>query len=236
MSAVSQMRILLLEMTKNVIRAIEMYKLAVFDLDGTILDTLEDLADALNHTLALWSYPLRTTEETRAMVGRGLRNLLKSATGLNEGDKLDAMLSELVSFYSSHSAVKTCPYPGIPEMLRELRSRGIKTAVLSNKRDEVTVSLCSHFFPDLFDVCRGERPGVPIKPSPESFLSVMEELGVGADETVYVGDSEVDITTYRNAGTDGIIVTWGFRNRADLELSGADHIADSVGELLSALT
>ena len=212
-----------------------MYKLAVFDLDGTILDTIEDLADALNHTLGLYSYPLKSLEETRAMVGRGLRNLLRSATGVSDGEKLDSMLSELVSFYSAHSAVKTRPYPGIPEMLSQLRARGIRTAVLSNKRDEVTVSLCSHFFPGLFDICRGEKPGVPIKPSPESFRSVMEELGVSAEETVYVGDSEVDITTYRNAGTDGIIVTWGFRSRADLESSGADLLIDTVDALTAAL-
>ena len=213
-----------------------MYKLAVFDLDGTILDTIEDLADALNHTLELYSYPLKSLDETRTMVGRGLRNLLRSATGASSGEKLDSMLSELVSFYSAHCAVKTRPYPGIPEMLSQLRSRGIRTAVLSNKRDEVTVSLCSHFFPGLFDVCRGERPGVPIKPSPESFRSVMEELGVTPEETVYVGDSEVDITTYGNAGTDGIIVTWGFRSRADLESSGAGLLIDTVDDLLSALT
>ena len=186
-----------------------MYKLAVFDLDGTILDTIGDLADALNHTLSLYSYQQKTTEETRSMVGRGLRNLLKSATGLSDGSKLDSMLAELVSYYSEHSAVKTHPYPGIPQMLAELRKRGIKTAVLSNKRDEVTVSLCSHFFPGCFDLCRGE--------------------------TVYVGDSEVDITTYRNAGTDGIIVTWGFRDRHDLEKAGADLLVDTVDGLLTAL-
>ena len=212
-----------------------MYKLAVFDLDGTILDTIGDLADALNHTLSLHSYPQKTPEETRSMVGRGLRNLLKSATGLSGGIKLDNMLAELISYYADHSAVKTRPYPGIAQMLSELRKRGIKTAVLSNKRDEVTVSLCSHFFPGCFDVCRGERPGVPIKPSPESFHSVMEELGAAPEETVYVGDSEVDITTYRNAGTDSIIVTWGFRSRQDLEKAGADLLVDTTDALLSLL-
>ncbi len=120
-------------------------------------------------------------------------------------------------------------------MLSELRKRGIKTAVLSNKRDEVTVSLCSHFFPGCFDVCRGEKPGMPIKPSPEPFRSVMEELGAAPEETVYVGDSEVDITTYRNAGTDGIIVTWGFRSRQDLEKAGADLLVDTTDALLSLL-
>ena len=213
-----------------------MYKLVIFDLDGTTLDTLEDLADALNHTLGVFSYPLRSFEEIRTMVGRGLRNLLKSATGLGDCDELDVMLSELMSFYSAHSAVKTKPYPGIPDVIRGLRSLGIRTAVLSNKRHEVTVSLCERFFPGLLDFCRGEIPGTPIKPDPGAVLSLMEELGVTAEETVYVGDSEVDVSTYMNAGIDGVAVTWGFRSRKDLEKAGAERFADTMSELFSALT
>ena len=123
---------------------------------------------------------------------------------------------------------------GLIEM--KLREAGIRTAVLSNKRDEVTRFLCSHFFPGLFDICRGERSGVPIKPSPESVHSIMNELGVDASDTVYIGDSEVDITTARNAGTDCFIVTWGFRSREDLERSGADRLFDDVPSLFDALT
>ena len=213
-----------------------MYKLAIFDLDGTILDTLQDLADALNHTLSAYSYPLKTVRQTQAMIGHGLRNLVRDATGSGDEVLVNEMLSELVAYYSEHSADKTAPYSGIVEMIGKLREAGIRTAVLSNKRDEVTRFLCSHFFPGLFDICRGERSGIPIKPSPESVHSIMSELGVDASDTVYIGDSEVDITTARNAGTDCFIVTWGFRSREDLVRSGADRLFDDVPSLFDALT
>lgn len=213
-----------------------MYKLVIFDLDGTILDTLDDLADALNHTLSIYSYPLKTVPETRALVGRGLRNLVRDATGSSDESLVDRMLSELVAYYSEHSADKTVPYSGIVEMIGKLRDKGIMTAVLSNKRDEVTRFLCSRFFPGLFDICRGERSGVPIKPSPESVHSLMHELGISPRDAVYIGDSEVDITTARNAGIACFIVTWGFRNREDLERSGADRLFDDVPCLLDAIT
>lgn len=213
-----------------------MYKLALFDLDGTILDTLEDLAGALNHTLSMYSYPLKTVSETRAMVGRGLRNLVRDATRSDDEALVGEMLSELVSYYSEHSAEKTVPYPGIPGMIEKLRERGIRTAVLSNKRDAVTGFLCSHYFPGLFDAAVGERSGVPIKPSPESALSLMQELGAAPGETVYIGDSEVDITTAGNAGVDCLIVTWGFRSRSDLEKAGAVRLFDDTDSLFDAIT
>ena len=213
-----------------------MYRLVIFDLDGTILDTIADLADALNHTLAQNSFPEKTLEETRSMVGRGLRNLVKDASCTSDGEMIDKLHSEMVSYYSEHSAVKTAPYPGITDMLKELRSRGIRIAVLSNKRDSVTAFLCSRFFPGLLDAVRGETPGIPMKPSPEPVLSLIDKIGVPADETVYVGDSEVDITTSRNAGIDCLTVTWGFRDRTDLEKAGADRLFDDVGSLLDAIT
>ena len=205
-----------------------MYKLAIFDLDGTILDTIGDLDSALNHTLEAFSFPVIALEKTRSLVGRGLRNLVKDASGCTDDAAISEMHSEMVSYYSAHAIEKTVPYPGIPEALARLTDEGVKMAVLSNKRDEVTVALCEHFFPGIFEVCQGEKAGVPMKPSPESVFSVMERLGCTADETVYVGDSEVDITTASNAGIGSIIVTWGFRQKADLEKAGADVLTDDV--------
>jgi len=213
-----------------------MYRFVIFDLDGTILDTLGDLADALNHTLGVFSLPLKTEQETRAMVGRGLRNLVIDAAGDAGAGRTDEILAELVSYYSVHSMDRTAPYKGIPELLAELRSRGVTLAVLSNKKDEVTASLCSHFFPGLFDIARGERSGIPIKPSPEAVFSVIEESGFSPEETLYVGDSEVDIATAGNAGIDSVIVTWGFRDRDQLESAGAGRIADTIPELLDMIT
>ena len=206
----------------------QMYKLAILDLDGTILDTIGDLASALNHTLETFSLPCITTEKTRSLVGRGLRNLVKDASGSTDEDMISKMHSEMVSYYTAHSMERTVPYPGIPEALHSLKESGVRLAVLSNKKDEVTVALCEHFFPGMFDLCQGEKAGVPIKPSPESVLSVMERLGCSPEDTVYVGDSEVDITTAANAGIDCIIVTWGFRKKEDLEKAGAKVLADDV--------
>lgn len=208
-----------------------MYRLAIFDLDGTVLNTLDDLADALNHTLREFSFPEKTVTEVRSLVGRGLRNLVRDASGSADGDAIDALHAEMVSFYSAHSAEKTAPYPGIPELLEELRSAGIRTAVLSNKKDEVTVSLCAGYFPEMFDLCQGEKDGIPMKPSPEPVLSVMEKLGCSREETVYIGDSEVDIATANNAGVACIAVTWGFRDRDVLEEAGAALIAEDPQEL-----
>ena len=205
-----------------------MYRLAIFDLDGTILDTIGDLDSALNHTLETFSLPGITTEKTRSLVGRGLRNLVKDASGSTDDERISAMHSEMVSYYSAHAMERTVPYPGIPEALDIIRKAGVRMAVLSNKKDEVTVALCEHYFPGVFELCQGEKAGVPIKPSPESVFSVMERMGCTAEETVYVGDSEVDITTASNAGIDSIIVTWGFRQKADLEKAGAPVLADDV--------
>ncbi len=208
-----------------------MYRLAIFDLDGTVLNTLDDLADALNHTLRAFSYPEKTVSEVRSLVGRGLRNLVKDASGSVDENEIDALHAEMVSFYSAHSAEKTAPYPGIPELLRELRERGMVTAVLSNKKDEVTASLCGRYFPGMFDLSQGEKSGIPIKPDPQSTHSVMEALGFSGQDTVYIGDSEVDILTAENAGVSCISVTWGFRDRDVLESAGASAVAEDPEEL-----
>ncbi len=208
------------------------YKLAVFDLDGTILDTLDDLADSVNVVLAASGYPVRTREEVRCFVGNGIRNLVRRA--LPEGvqdPEIDRVFAQMLEYYGAHCSRKTAPYPGVPELLRKLRTAGMQTAVLSNKADAAVHALCDQYFPDLFDLTMGEQPAYPRKPAPDSLLALLEMLSADLEETVYIGDSEVDVQTARNAGIDGVFVDWGFRDRDTLREAGAEWIFSEAAEL-----
>lgn len=210
-----------------------MIRLAIFDLDGTILDTLEDLADALNHALTEFGYPTRTLPEVRRFVGNGIRNLIRRAApaGTTEAE-FDRIHAAFSTYYIVHCADKTRPYDGIPELLAALRDRGIRTAVVSNKPDGAVKPLCARYFPGLFDAAVGERTGVARKPAPDSVNAVLAELGVDRSEAVYIGDSEVDIATARNAGMACFSVDWGFRPREELLANGAKLIASTPQALL----
>lgn len=212
------------------------YRLMIFDLDGTILDTLDDLSGALNHTLQWGGFPVRTRMEARSFIGNGIRNLIKR--GAPDGtpeDVIDRLHQEFAPYYAAHSADKTGPYPGIPELLQTLRQEGVQLAVVSNKAHPAVQPLMDLYFPGLFDAAYGERPGIPRKPSPEAVWAVMEAFGASKEETVYIGDSEVDVATARNSCVDCICVDWGFRDREVLEQAGADRIASTVEELLELL-
>ena len=210
------------------------YKLAVFDMDGTVLDTLQDLHVSCNVALEATGYPLRTFEEIRSFVGNGIRNLMErivpAGTAVAEIDRVHAAF---MAHYSVHSADTTAPYAGVVDLLRELREAGVLTAVVSNKAHAATVPLCGLYFPDLFDAIAGEREseGIPKKPAPDGVWGIMKELKVAAAEAVYIGDSEVDVATARNAGLDGIFVTWGFRTPAQLREAGATTIVDTTAEV-----
>lgn len=206
-------------------------KLAIFDLDGTILDTLEDLAEATNYALRENGYPERTLEEIRRFVGNGAKNLIIRAVPVNDTDAVRRVYESFNQYYSAHTIVHTAPYPGILELLRSLRTRGILTAVVSNKPDYGVQTLCEQFFPGLFDYATGEREGIRRKPAPDSCLAVMEALHVSPADTVYIGDSDVDIDTARNAGMPCISVSYGFRSTAFLQEHGASAIAATVEEL-----
>lgn len=213
-----------------------MIRLVIFDLDGTILDTLEDLAGALNHALTEFGFPTRTLPEVRSFVGNGIRNLIRrgAPSGMPE-ETIDRLHAVFTAHYNAHCADRTRPYDGIPALLTALRDCGLRIAVVSNKPDNAVGPLCTRYFPGLFDAAVGERPGVARKPAPDSVHAVLEELGVDRTEAVYVGDSEVDIETARNAGMSCISVDWGFRTRTQLQSSGAALIASTPGELLSLL-
>lgn len=212
------------------------YKCVIFDLDGTILDTLDDLADAANAALAACGYPARTKDEVRRFVGNGIRKLIERATPDGVSDEDIVRTHEaFTAYYSAHCKDKTRPYEGIPELVSELKANGIHTAVVSNKADYAVKKLCEEYFGGIFDIAIGEREGIRKKPAPDSVLEVMRALGAEADYTIYIGDSDVDIMTAQNSGIGCIGVSYGFRGREFLESHGADVIADTVGELRELL-
>ncbi len=210
-----------------------MYKFVIFDLDGTILDTLDDLADSVNYALKMFAYPKRSIDEVREFVGDGIKKLIERAVPEGTNDEAtDKVLAAFKQHYGANSDVKTKPYDGILSMLQKLKGSGIKTAVVTNKAHFAAAPLCQKYFEGLIDVTIGEREGVRKKPYPDSVFEAMEHLGATKKNTLYIGDSDVDINTAKNAGVDCICVSWGFRSRKFLIKSGATHIADSAKELL----
>jgi len=208
------------------------YKLAIFDLDGTILDTLEDLTDATNYALGEYGYPERTIEEVRRFVGNGIRRLIERAVPANlTKAEIDRVHQTFSVYYEQHCADKTRPYEGILQLLARLRAAGCLTAVVSNKADTAVQSLCEHYYNGLFDYAVGERAGICRKPAPDSVREVLRRLRVKEADAVYIGDSEVDIQTAENAGLDSIIVTWGFRDRAYLKSQGGRRFVDRPKEI-----
>lgn len=212
------------------------YKLVIFDMDGTILDTLEDLKDCTNHALEQNGFPVRTLQEVRNFVGNGIRKLVERAVPAGTGPgQIDRVFSDFQVYYKLHCTDKTKPYAGIAELLCTLRRQGIKTAVVSNKIDFAVQDLILRYFDGLFDMAVGDRAGMARKPAPDSVYAVLEGLHIDKAAAVYVGDSDVDIDTARNAGLDSIIVTWGFRDREFLAARGASVFAEKPEDVLTLL-
>jgi phosphoglycolate phosphatase len=210
-------------------------KAILFDLDGTLLDTLDDLSDSVNHMLQSCGYPLRSREYVRQAVGNGVRNLIvQSLPGGEDASRVDECLAVFRAHYSQNLDVKTRPYPGVMEMLRAVKDEGIATGVVSNKYDGAVAKLCQKHFGDLVEVAIGERPGVGRKPAPDSALMAMRQLGTSREETLYVGDSDVDVETAHNAGLKCVGVSWGFRPRESLNQAGAEVVIDEASALLQA--
>ena len=208
------------------------YRLVVFDLDGTILDTLRDLTDSVNYALKEHSLPRRSKRKVRAFVGNGIRKLIERAVPSDtRPDVVESVYASFTEHYMVHCADKTKPYRGITALLAALKAKGIKMAVVSNKADGAVNELCERFFPGVFDVVVGERPNVAKKPAPDSLLTVLRELDIPVADSVYIGDSDVDIATAKNAHMDCISVSWGFRREKFLLSCGASRIVSHPDEI-----
>lgn len=218
------------------------YALAIFDMDGTILNTIDDLADSLNVILERYSMPLHTVDEVRFMVGNGIPKLIERAIpDGRDNPKFDEILKEYIAYYEEHSAIKTRPYDGIVEAVKALRKSGVKIAVNTNKVEAAALDLVAKYFPDCFDIVSGSRPGLPPKPAPDGVYEILKRAGIDGksegQKAVFIGDSDVDLQTGINAGLDVIGVDWGFRGKAFLLEHGAteDNIVMKADELVEKI-
>ncbi len=208
------------------------YDAVLFDLDGTLLNTLGDLTDAVNHTLRLYEYPARTENEVRSFVGNGVRKLIERALpGGADDPNMENALAEFKRFYTAHCSLRTRPYDGVPEALAALHEAGLKLGVVSNKNDEAVRTLCRVFFGSLVTVAVGGREGVPRKPAPVMPLDALAALAAAPERTLYVGDSDVDAETAQNSGFDCMLVTWGFRSRDELAGFDVRYRVDDPAEI-----
>lgn len=208
------------------------YKAALFDMDGTILETLEDMNDAVNYTLEHFGFEGNTLAETRAYVGNGAARLIRLSLPKNcDEATVNYVLEYYKDYYNKNARIKTAEYAGITDMLTALRAAGMKLAVVSNKPDSTVQELTEYFFKGVFESAVGESAEVRRKPAPDSVNAAAKLMGIAKSDCVYIGDSEVDILTAQNAGMDCISVTWGFRDRDMLKENGAQILLDTVQEL-----
>ena len=235
------------------------YKAVIFDMDGTILDTVSDLMDAINHTMELTGHRHDYDyETTKLLFGSGVKVAFERALALENGAPLSALeaigqtndgeeygvteselekLTEIyLPYYNSHCLVKTGPYPGINELIAKLREENLLTAVVSNKPEAAVTSLVDELFTGLFDYSAGEKPGIKRKPAPDMVQAALDFFGVSVSDAVYIGDSEIDMLTAANSGLDCICVDWGFRGRTFLTEHNAENIVSDCDELFALLT
>ena len=208
----------------------------VFDLDGTLLDTLSDLKNSVNYALEKNNLPKRTTEEIRSFVGNGIRLLIERSVPENTPSEItEVCFSDFKEYYKDHSAISTKPYDGIIDLMKKLKSVGVKIAVVSNKADFAVKTLMEDYFSGLYDCAYGERAGVERKPAPDAVFGAIKEMGAEIENTVYIGDSEVDVETSKNAKLPCIAVTWGFRDKEVLESLCPEYIVDSPSDILNII-
>lgn len=208
----------------------------IFDMDGTILDTLEDLKNSLNYSLTLHGYPTRTLDEVRTFVGNGMPKLIER--GLPSGvdsEKQADVYKDFTLYYKNHCKENTKPYDGVVEAIRNIRNAGYRTAVVSNKANYAVLELCDTFFSDVFHEAIGEMPGIGKKPAPDMINIILSRLNTTTDDAIYVGDSEVDIMTAKNANLPLIAVDWGFKTHQFLVEHDAHTIISHPDQLLAAI-
>ena len=212
------------------------YQAVLFDMDGTVLDTLDDLCDSINHSLAEFSLPQVSREHVRQCLGNGAAFLVSHSIPAGSSPELEAdVLAFYKPWYDAHCLIKTAPYEGILPMMQSLKEQGLRLAIISNKPDRAVQELSDAFFPGLLELSVGESPSVRRKPAPDTVLTAASQIGLSVDQCVYVGDSEVDLQTARNAGMDCISVTWGFRDETQLIEAGASVLVRTPEDLESLL-
>ena len=214
-----------------------MYKVAIFDLDGTLLDTLKDLADACNFALRSYGFPEHQIEEYKYFLGNGAYKLIERALpiGKKDAETICKVLGEFKKYYEKHKSDFTKPYDGIEELLIALKKAGIKTAVVSNKPHEFAIEIVERYFAKSFDIVFGKREGYLAKPDPTTVIETLNYFECKKEEAIYIGDSDVDMFTGKNAGIFSIGVAWGFRGAKELATAGADKIVYTSEELLSEI-
>lgn len=209
------------------------YDTIIFDLDGTLLNTLDDLTDSINTMLGGEGYPTRTREDVREFIGNGAKNLVSKALPETVSDgEVTRCLSVYRKIYGENMFQKTAPYEGIDETLRELKHLGVKLGVVSNKPNDATKEMCEFYFGDLLNAVIGDNPERKKKPAPDNIYEILKLLGSDKAETLYVGDSDVDMETAKNAGLDSVGVTWGYRSEETLTEHGADYIVSEPAQLI----
>ena len=211
-----------------------MIKAILFDLDGTLINSLDDLADGVNHTLAEYGFPTHETEKYKIFIGDGMRKLIERALPeeFRNTETHDRILADFMVYYKAHSLVKTAPYKDAELLLLELEKRGVVSAVITNKAHIAATAITEHFFGDKIQRIYGQRDGIPTKPNPEIIYLALDEMCLKKEECLFVGDSGMDMKAGVNSGITPVGVTWGFRKSDELLSNGAKHLIDSPLELL----
>lgn len=206
----------------------------IFDLDGTLLNTLDDILDGVNHSLNKYSLPSITLKECRSFIGNGPQMLIKRSLK-DRTDLFEEVYNEYLSYYDTHNDIKTSPYPGVMDMLKELHDKGYKLAIVSNKQDSAVKIMADRYFEAIFDFTIGSKDNLNKKPAPDMVFEAVRQLNTTVERSYYVGDSDVDIKTASNSNIDSIIVSWGFRDKNILLNNGAKLIVDTTSELMDII-
>ena len=212
------------------------YDTVIFDLDGTLLNTLEDLADAVNFVMRKNHYPQRTLDEVRRFVGNGIRRLMELAVPEHVSEtEFEQVFEEFKSYYTEHCQIKTCAYKGIMQLLEALYEKGYAMAIVSNKNHAAVCELNEIYFKEYIEVAIGQKDGIRKKPAPDTVVQALKEPGKSKERAIYVGDSEVDFATAENSGMDCVLVTWGFRTLEELKECSPASMIDQAEQLLEVL-